>query len=267
MIRAGRLTLAAIDIGVFTAWDRAEGRVPGGPHTIYNQPTPPFRDGKPDEVDYRARIGGVWTDAQCDRCWRHTIQWLRTEYPEYFRPDSADLLWDRALIDANGRLLCVDGKPVRRRWYKGDQPMPDDFNPTPRESIGYTSKLEHPPAMERDTYNNPDCAHHVASISEISSDACALLVELVGAAGGREGEGDDDCRDKFVSADSLFRNCGIKPYTVSRDTRVRRKNAPPGEVDSSGRAVRILYSKRDAIRYCSPKRWQTPRATSAQIEK
>lgn len=60
----------------------------------------------------------------------------------------------------------------------------------------------------------------------------------------------------FASADVIWHDHGIKQARLSeakRDGRVKSKPAPPGQVDSQGRKVRVLYNVADALKQCRPK--------------
>lgn len=69
--------------------------------------------------------------------------------------------------------------------------------------------------------------------------------------------GNTDSFAGFVPADTLELRHGIRRSRLSeaaRTGRVKTKPAPPGVVDSQGRAVRQYYNEQQAIEHCSPKR-------------
>ncbi len=73
--------------------------------------------------------------------------------------------------------------------------------------------------------------------------------------GGQAGQ-EKDFLNGFVGANMIWYTEGIPPSRLSegkRQGRIRWKNAPQGQRDSQGKAVRILYHVADAKQYASPK--------------
>ena len=91
-------------------------------------------------------------------------------------------------------------------------------------------------------------------------DYIAELRTLVRKCGASQGAGDASVGyEGFASADTLFVDHGIPKTRLSEGKKagtIKTKTAPPGQRDSQGKAVRILYHIDDAVKNYSPKHVQ-----------
>lgn len=157
-VQAGRLLDAAAGAGAFEgdSWWR-DGRSPAHPRDRYDS----------DIEFYRA-------------LWFWAIgSWLARKYPTRFRVSAVAWDWAVPATDKNGRLLDKDGKPLRYRWYRDGEPLPDDWTGDLSDGAQYESRMEGTPAEAHDFYDEPYALVHLRFRAAAYSDACRVLAELI----------------------------------------------------------------------------------------
>ncbi|MHC4947207.1 MAG: hypothetical protein ACYTG1_02950 [Planctomycetota bacterium] len=246
-VQAASLFMEAIDAGAFPEaraavnhgwWDRRQGRLPGGPVTVYGtldetlltsaridlpNGTSVHFESDMDEAVRQEALDRYRVDAAADLrpdqlhwCWIFTVGWLVQTRPSEFRHDAARWDWSHVLRGASGRPVGKDGKPLRQRWYKDGVPLPDDFRPRPGMEPGkYSIRLVSAPAHETDRHDHADSLAVLRRRAEVHGDACRLLAEMIAPERSSRGDAGGPPVQSGLVVGDLATRLGVVTRTVN----------------------------------------------------
>lgn len=258
--KAGRLLLQAIDAGAFPKadlerngawWDRAIGRIPGGPFVAHSGG---FKwsatDGGsgPD-----ATITGTPTHDQARLCWTFAVgSWLIKAFPQRFRQGGEQYDWTHIARDAEGHPVDASGRRIGHKWFLNGEPIDGDAvadayrtladgDTLHAEADGKTVTVE-------SQFDRDDVMAHCRAQADVNACACRLLAHLIEAkqtladAGTRAVVNNTDAIDALVTLDQAAGLVNKSKRTLEhylRDGKLPTPDLPGG----GGKAHRWYWSK------------------------